>query len=189
MMVPWEDAWGSSGESPGAVYYLGQYDFQLTPSKVESSLPKGRQRRSLVLVMAFHRASVCTLGRDHYLVFFVCNTHHFLVIWGHPVTIAVIQGCILLTALQDPHRQEKTYFCHVPFKMTEMTNSFKQLPVALWCTNIWWHGCCLWFYDRNFPYFIGECPAISHCQTDGELLRFCTSVIGSPGPVGRLITT
>lgn len=47
----------------------------------------------------------------------------------------IIQGCILLTALQDPHQQEKTYVCHLSFKMTEMAEGIKQLSRALWYTT------------------------------------------------------
>lgn len=47
------------------------------PPKVEANLALLPE----VLRMAFHRASLCTLGRAH-LIFFVYYVHHFLVIWS-----------------------------------------------------------------------------------------------------------
>lgn len=139
-----KDARGGSGDFPDSVNYQGQYDLTLTPSKVKAQydlLSKSRQRMSLVMEMVFHRTSGCALERGCCLLSFHYDTHHFLVIWGHwglvtnPMIATIIQGCILLIALQDPHQQEKPYFCHLSFKMTEMAEGFKQLSRALWCAT------------------------------------------------------
>lgn len=138
-----KDAGGGSDEFPDPVNYQGQDVLKWTPSTVEAQyglLSKVRQRMSLVLEVAFHRTSACAWERGCCLVSFDSDTHHFPVIGGHrglvtnPMIATIIQGCILLTAWQDPYQQEKTYFCHLSFKMTEMAEGFKQLPRAPWCT-------------------------------------------------------
>lgn len=140
---------------------------------------------SSVLEMAFHRTSGCAPERGCCLLSFHNDIHHFLVIWGHwglvtnPMIATIIQGGILLTALQDPHQQEKTYFCHLSFKMTEMTEGFKQLSRALWYTTSMSEGMLqslslvLWQDFSLFHWW--WCPTISHCQIDGEPLGCCSS--------------
>ena len=75
--VPWKGAQDSSGDFSGLVYYQGQDDLKMTLPKVEANLALLPE----VLGMAFHRASLCTLGRAHHS-FFIYYVHDFLVIWS-----------------------------------------------------------------------------------------------------------
>lgn len=139
-----KNAWGGSDDFHDSVNSQGQDDLKLSSSKVEAQydlLSKGRQRMSLVLERAFHRTSGCVLERGCCVVSLLCDTYHLLVIWGHwglvtnPMITTITQGCILLTALQDPHQQDQTHFCHLSLKMTEMAEGFKPLFRAPWCTT------------------------------------------------------
>lgn len=145
--------------------------------------------------MVFYRTSGCALGKGRHLVFLDSDTHHFPAIWGcgSPVTnlmtVIIIQGCILLTTLQDPHQQEKKYFCHyLSFKMTEMAEGFKQLSMASWYTTSTFDGIVqslpLVLWQNLSHWWVSHHQSLPTWWGNTEILCLCDS-LASLGSVGH----
>lgn len=123
--VPWKGARDSSGDFSGPVYYQGQEDLMMTPSKSWSQLsssPWGAGDGFSQGLSMYPRKSppyflrlLCSSFSCHLESLRPGNKH---------CTVRITQGCTLLTALQDPHQQEKRFACHLPFKMTEVRTRF-----------------------------------------------------------------
>lgn len=147
---------------------------------------------SSVLEMAFHRTSGCAPERGCCLLSFHNDIHHFLVIWGHwglvtnPMIATIIQGGILLTALQDPHQQEKTTSAIFPLRWQRWLKVLSSSPGLCGAPHQCMRACsshCLWFSDRISPYFIGgDVPTSVTAKLMGN--HWDSVALGEPGECG-----